>query len=74
MTDTLADIRVDVAEKVFYDFVPAGSMSELWDLDGLEKALKADFMIEVDLQKALRRKRSTYRGRSKKCSDFCYKL
>ena len=51
MTDTLADIRVDVAEKVFYDFVPAGSMSELWDLDGLEKVLKADFMIEVDLQK-----------------------
>ncbi|MGQ4006042.1 preprotein translocase subunit SecA [Francisellaceae bacterium CB300] len=51
VTDTLADIRVDVAEKVFYDFVPAGSMSELWDLDGLEKVLKADFMIEVDLQK-----------------------
>ena len=51
VSDTLTDIRVDVAEKVFYDFVPAGSMSELWDLDGLEKALKADFMIEVNLQK-----------------------
>ena len=51
VTDTLTDIRVDVAEKIFHDFVPAGSMSEMWDLDGLEKALKADFMIEVDLQK-----------------------
>ncbi|MFT4694521.1 MAG: preprotein translocase subunit SecA [Francisella sp.] len=51
VTGTLTDIRVDVAEKIFHDFVPAGSMSEMWDLDGLEKALKADFMIEVDLQK-----------------------
>ena len=51
VTDTLTDIRIDVAEKVFYNFAPAGSMFELWDLDGLEKALKADFMIEVDLQK-----------------------
>ena len=51
VTEILTDIRVDVAEKVFYDHVPAGSMSELWDLDGLEKALKADFMIDVDLQK-----------------------
>ena len=51
VTDTLTDIRVDVAEKIFHDFVPAGSMSEMWDLDGLEKALKADFMIEVNLQK-----------------------
>jgi preprotein translocase subunit SecA len=51
VADTLTDIRVDVAEKIFHDFVPAGSMSEIWDLDGLEKALKADFMIEVDLQK-----------------------
>jgi preprotein translocase subunit SecA len=51
VADTLTDIRVDVAEKIFHDFVPAGSMSEMWGLDGLEKALKADFMIEVDLQK-----------------------
>ncbi len=51
VADTLADIRFDVADKVFYDFVPAGSMSELWDLEGLERVLKSDFMIEVDLQK-----------------------
>lgn len=51
VTETLTDIRADVAEKVFHDYVPAGSMFELWDLSGLEKVLKADFLIELDLQK-----------------------
>ncbi|MBK2110194.1 preprotein translocase subunit SecA [Francisella tularensis] len=51
VSDILADIRIDVAEQLFHDYVPAGSMHELWDLEGLEKALKSDFMIELDLQK-----------------------
>ncbi|KYW82639.1 preprotein translocase subunit SecA [Francisella hispaniensis] len=51
VSEILADIRIDVAEQLFHDYVPAGSMHELWDLEGLEKALKSDFMIEVDLQK-----------------------
>ena len=51
VSDILADIRIDVAEQLFHDYVLAGSMHELWDLEGLEKALKSDFMIDVDLQK-----------------------
>ncbi len=51
VSEILADIRIDVAEQLFHDYVPAGSMYELWDLEGLEKALKSDFMIEIDLQK-----------------------
>ncbi|AIT10135.1 preprotein translocase subunit SecA [Candidatus Francisella endociliophora] len=51
VSEILADIRIDVAENLFHDYVPSGSMHELWDLEGLEKALKSDFMIEVDLQK-----------------------
>ncbi|AHH46775.1 preprotein translocase subunit SecA [Francisella tularensis subsp. holarctica PHIT-FT049] len=51
VSDILADIRIDVAEQLFHDYVSAGSMHELWDLEGLEKALKSDFMIELDLQK-----------------------
>lgn len=51
VSEILADIRIDVAEQLFHDYVPAGSMHELWDLEGLEKALKSDFMIEIDLQK-----------------------
>ncbi|MDE5035655.1 hypothetical protein, partial [Francisella tularensis] len=47
----LADIRIEVAEQLFHDYVSAGSMHELWDLEGLETALKSDFMIELDLQK-----------------------
>lgn len=50
VTETLNDIRIDVAETIFHNYVPAGSMPELWDLAGLEGALKSDFMIEVDLQ------------------------
>lgn len=53
VSDILADIRIDVAEQLFHDYVSAGSMHELWDLEGLEKALKSDFMIELDLQKSL---------------------
>lgn len=51
VSDILADIRIDVAEQLFHDYVPASSMYELWDLESLEKALKSDFMIDVDLQK-----------------------
>ncbi|APC91891.1 preprotein translocase subunit SecA [Francisella opportunistica] len=51
VSDILADIRIDVAEQLFHDYVLAGSMYELWDLEGLEKALKSDFMIDIDLQK-----------------------
>ncbi|MDE4938621.1 hypothetical protein, partial [Francisella tularensis] len=51
VSDILADIRIYVAEQLFHDYVSAGSMPELWDLEGLEKALKSDFMIELDLQK-----------------------
>ncbi|QEO56640.1 preprotein translocase subunit SecA [Francisella marina] len=52
VSEILADIRIDVAEQLFHDYVPAGSMHELWDLEGLEKALKSDFLIELDLQKS----------------------
>ncbi|NIY52513.1 preprotein translocase subunit SecA, partial [Francisella noatunensis subsp. orientalis] len=51
VSEILTDIRIDVAEQLFHDYVPAGSMHELWDLEVLEKALKSDFMIEIDLQK-----------------------
>ncbi|AEI36571.1 preprotein translocase subunit SecA [Francisella salina] len=52
VSEILADIRIDVAEQLFHDYVPAGSMHELWDLEGLEKALKSDFLIELNLQKS----------------------
>ncbi|QIV96281.1 protein translocase subunit secA [Allofrancisella inopinata] len=54
VSDILNDIRMDVAEQVFHNYIPAGSMHELWDLKGLEKALKSDFMIKIDLQKLYR--------------------
>ncbi|MDE4942971.1 hypothetical protein, partial [Francisella tularensis] len=51
VSDIIAVISIDVAEQLFHDYVSAGSMHELWDLECLEKALKTDYMIELDLQK-----------------------
>lgn len=53
VSDILEAIREDVAEQVFYEYVPKGSMPELWDVEGLEAVLKTDFMIEIDLQKRI---------------------
>ena len=53
VSEILADIREDVAEQVFYEYVPKGSMSELWDLEGLQTALKNDFLIDINFEKML---------------------
>ncbi|WP_407920609.1 preprotein translocase subunit SecA [Facilibium subflavum] len=50
----IAHMRVDVAEKLFYDYIPEGSMEEQWDIDGLQNALLGDFAILLDLKKMLK--------------------
>ncbi|WP_440617651.1 preprotein translocase subunit SecA [Cysteiniphilum sp. 6C5] len=51
VSEIIANMRYDVAEKLFHDHVPAGSMEEQWDLEGLEKALLGDFSIALSLRK-----------------------
>ncbi|WP_440683074.1 preprotein translocase subunit SecA [Cysteiniphilum halobium] len=53
VSEIIANMRYDVAEKLFHDHVPAGSMEEQWDLEGLEKALLGDFSISLNLRKLL---------------------
>ncbi len=49
----IENMRYDVAERLFHNFVPEGSMEELWDISGLEAALLSDFAIKVDLKKMI---------------------
>ncbi|MCE5231902.1 MAG: preprotein translocase subunit SecA [Mizugakiibacter sp.] len=51
VADTVADIRRDVFEEMVQRYVPAQSIDEQWDLPGLEKALDADYGLQLDLQR-----------------------
>ena len=53
VSEIIANMRYDVAKKLFHDHVPVGSMEEEWDLEGLEKALLEDFSISLNLHKLL---------------------
>lgn len=53
VSEIIANMRYDVAEKLFHDHVPAGSMEEQWDLEGLEKALLGDFSISLSLRELI---------------------
>ncbi len=51
--DTVKDIREDVYNALFEDFLPPGTIEEQWDARGLEKALEGDFGIQAPLEKWL---------------------
>ena len=49
--DLIANLREDVLRTICAFYVPAESMEEQWDLQGLENALANDWGFSVDLQK-----------------------
>ncbi|OIM99324.1 preprotein translocase subunit SecA [Idiomarina sp. MD25a] len=53
ISETIGVIREDVINAVISEYVPPQSLAELWDLPSLEERLRADFDIELELQKAL---------------------
>ncbi|MAD52599.1 MAG: preprotein translocase subunit SecA [Idiomarinaceae bacterium] len=53
ISETINVIREDVINAVISEYVPPQSLAELWDLPNLEERLRADFDIELELQKAL---------------------
>ncbi len=53
VADTVANIRHDAAEALVGAYVPAESVDEQWDVEGLKRAFEADFGIEVDPQRFL---------------------
>jgi preprotein translocase subunit SecA len=54
ISDTIRAMRADVLAGVVAQFVPPESMEEQWDLPGLEKALAADFRLQVSIEQWLK--------------------
>ena len=53
ITDTIEQIWDDVFNSCVDEYVPQQSLTEQWDLAGLERRLKADFLVELPVQQWL---------------------
>ena len=53
VSETIASLRFDVVSSVFSQYIPPQSIEDMWDIPGLEERLKADFAIELPIQKWL---------------------
>ncbi|MFO1258448.1 MAG: preprotein translocase subunit SecA [Gammaproteobacteria bacterium] len=49
ISDSIEHIRESVLASVFAEFVPPQSLEEMWDIEGLETALKREFAIELPI-------------------------
>jgi len=48
VAETVADIRRDAAEGLITAYVPAESVDEQWDIEGLKRAFESDFGVAVE--------------------------
>jgi len=53
VSDTIAQIRVDVVNAVIDLYIPPQSLEEQWDIEGLEEALGRDFGLSLKLREWL---------------------
>lgn len=53
ISETIDVIRQDVFNHVIDQYIPPQSLEELWDVEGLEKRLKADFNMDLPIAKWL---------------------
>jgi preprotein translocase subunit SecA len=54
------DLRYEVVEGVIDEFIPRGSMDEMWDINGLSEALQNEFDISVDIKSWLEQDKSLH--------------
>jgi preprotein translocase subunit SecA len=54
IADTIGAMRADVINTVIDQHIPPGSMEEQWDVEGAEKALGAEFGLQVPLAQWLK--------------------
>jgi preprotein translocase subunit SecA len=54
----IASLRESTMEDVVRTYVPSDSMEEQWDLDALEKTLREEWHVEVDLKGAVKKAQS----------------
>lgn len=52
-TDMVSGMREGAIEDLVDNFVPQGALEEQWDIPALEKSLRADYTLEVDLTKLM---------------------
>jgi preprotein translocase subunit SecA len=52
-TDMVSGMRDGAVEDLVDTFVPQGALEEQWDVPGLERAIRADYTLEVDLSKLM---------------------
>jgi preprotein translocase subunit SecA len=50
ISDTIEAIREDVISGVVDEYVPPQSLEEMWDVDGLEERLRADFAVDLPIK------------------------
>ena len=55
LSDHVAVIRVDVVERIYRDYIPADSMEERWNAEGLEQALAETFGSPAPVREWLER-------------------
>ncbi|WP_417656457.1 preprotein translocase subunit SecA [Pseudidiomarina aestuarii] len=53
ISETIKVIRVDVVENVINEYIPPQSLEEMWNVEGLEERLRADFDVQLPVQKWL---------------------
>ena len=53
ISETLAAIREDVTDAAISEYLPAGSMDEQWDIEGLTNAFNNDFGLSFPVQQWL---------------------
>jgi preprotein translocase subunit SecA len=52
--ESIAAIRDEVVEGAVHQHIPPGSLEEMWDPEGLSKALEAEFGVHVDVARWIR--------------------
>ncbi|WP_196137180.1 preprotein translocase subunit SecA [Aliikangiella sp. G2MR2-5] len=53
VSETIESLRYDVISSVFAQYIPPQSIEDMWDVQGLQDRLRADFAIELPVQKWL---------------------
>ncbi|NNC56616.1 MAG: preprotein translocase subunit SecA [Woeseiaceae bacterium] len=51
IADSVAAIRDEVIEQTVHQYIPPGSLDEIWDADALSQALESDFGLRVDVSR-----------------------
>ena len=50
---SVIELRAEVVDRLFHQFVPAGSMEEQWDIAGLETQLAQEFLLKLPIREWL---------------------